>query len=430
MAIQAMQSEEDLRRYAEALVKFGLNLQPEQSVGINAELEHAPFVRLVVEEAYRHGATYVQVDWRDTPVARARMQQSNPEKLDYFPEFEVAKHKQFLEEGWARLSLVGSEFPDLLKDVDPGAMRTVAVTRSQRLKFYMQAVMANQLQWCVAGVPTQAWATKVYPELAPEVALSELWNQVLRMCRIDQPDPVAAWAEHDATLKSVANFLMRKQVRTLRFVDEKLGPDGLPATDLTIGMTDRPQWLGAGAQRPDGVGFFPNMPTEEVFSTPHNQRTEGYVRLSKPAFPFQREVKEGFFRFAQGEVVEFDAAEGREVLEQFFELDGTRRLGEVALVDVRSPVNQANVVFFEILFDENAACHIAFGEAYPDGVVNGSKLPEEELRSLGVNKADAHLDVMISNATMRLTGICEDGSEVVIMERGEFVSAVTERVKA
>jgi aminopeptidase len=335
-----------------------------------------------------------------------------------------------LDEGWARLALVGNEFPDLLKDVDPNAMRTVAVTRSQKLKFYTQAMMANQVQWCVAAVPTQAWATKVYPNLEPQAAVAELWRQVLRMCRVDQADPVGAWARHNATLKEVADFLMRNRVRALRFVDGQVGADGLPATDLTIGLTDRPQWLGGGAERPDGLFFLPNMPTEEVFSTPHNQRAEGYVRLSKPAFPFQREVKDGFFRFAQGEVVEFDAAEGREVLEQFFELDGTRRLGEVALVDVNSPVNQANVVFYEILFDENAACHIAFGQAYPDGVVDGSKLPEEELRSLGVNKADAHLDVMIGNSTMRLAGICEDGSEVVIMEQGEFVPAVTQGVPA
>ena len=423
-------AEEELRRYAEVLVKLGVNLQPGQSLRIGAELEHAPFVRIVTEEAYRQGAPYVQVDWADTPLARARMQYSSAENLSYFPEYEVAKARQMVDEGWARLALVGNEFPDLLKDVDPAAMRTVAVTRSQKLKFYMQAMMANQMQWCVAAVPTQAWAAKVYPDLAPDAALAELWTQVLRMVRVDQPDPVEAWTKHNVTLKGVADFLMRNKVHTLRFIDTKTGPDGLPATDLTVGMTDRPQWLGAAAQRPDGLSFLPNMPTEEVFSTPHNQRTEGYARLSKPAFPFQREVRDGFFRFVNGEVVEFDAAEGREVLEQFFELDGTRRLGEVALVDVRSPVNRANVVFYEILFDENAACHIAFGEAYPDGVVNGSKLSEEELRSLGVNKADAHLDVMIGNETMRLIGIREDGSEVVIMERGEFVPAVTQGVTA
>jgi aminopeptidase len=420
----------DQCRYAEALVKFALNVQPGQNLFIRAELEHAPFIRLVVEEAYQNGAKYVVVDWQDAPVARARLKYSQPDYLDYYPEFDVQRHRQMLDEGWARLSIVGSEFPDILQDVEPSAMRKAAVVRSQKLKFYTQAMMANELQWCVAAVPTRAWAAKVYPDKPIDEAVAELWRQVLRMARVDQPDPVAAWAKHNATLKGVADFLMRNKVRTLRFVDSKLGPDGLPATDLTVGLPDRVQWLGGGQDRTDGLPFLPNMPTEEVFTTPHNQRTNGYMRISKPAFPFQREVKEAFFRFADGEVVEFDAPEGREVLEQFFALDGTRRLGEVALVDVRSPVSQANVVFYEILLDENAACHVAFGEAYPDGVIDGSKLSEEELRAQGVNKADAHLDVMIGNETMRLTGICEDGSEVLIMENGQFVPAVTQGVGA
>lgn len=415
----------DLERYAEALVKSGLNLQAGQSLQIRAELEHAPLVRLVTEEAYRQGAMYVLVDWMHTPVDRARMKYSRAEFLDYFPEYEIGRHRQMLDEGWARLALVGSEFPDLLNDVDPNTMRTVTLTRSQKLKFYMQAMMANTMQWCVAAVPTRAWAAKVYPNLSQDEALAELWRQVLRMVRVDQADPVAAWEKHNATLRGVVDFLMHKKVRTLRFVDSVAGPDGKPATDLSIGLPERVQWLGAGAERTDGLPFLPNMPTEEVFTTPHNERTEGYMRLSRPAFPFQREVKDGYFRFEKGEVVEFDASEGREVLEQFFAMDGTRRLGEVALVDVRSPVNEANVVFYQILFDENAACHVAFGEAYPDGVIDGSKLSEEELRGQGVNKADAHLDVMIGTSTMQLTGICADGSEVVIMERGQFVPAIT-----
>jgi aminopeptidase len=335
-----------------------------------------------------------------------------------------------LDEGWARLAIVGNEFPDLLKDVEPTAMRTVSLVRSQKLKFYTQAMMAHHMQWCVAAVPTQAWAMKVYPHLAPQEAVRELWRQVLRMARVDQPDPVAAWAAHNETLKGVADFLMHHKVRTLHFVDTQLGPDNRPATDLTIGLPEPVQWLGGGQERVDGLPFLPNMPTEEVFTTPDNRRAEGYVRLSRPAFPFQREVRNAFFRFDNGEVVEFDASEGRDVLEQFFAMDGTRRLGEVALVDVRSPVSHANVVFYEILLDENAACHVAFGEAYPDGVIGGSTMTEEELRSLGVNKADAHLDVMIGNATMRLTGVCADGSEVLIMENGEFVPAVTQGVPA
>ncbi|MCC6169976.1 MAG: aminopeptidase [Caldilineaceae bacterium] len=417
-------------RYADLLVSTGLNLQPGQSLRIGAELAHRDLARDVAEAAYRAGAPYVHVDWQDTPLARARLVHSRPDYLGYFPDFEVARHRRMIDEGWARLSLVGPEFPDLLDDVDPAAMRTVAVTRSQKIKFYTQAVMANQVQWCVAAVPTPAWAEKVFPALPPEQAVDALWDVILRTCRADQPDPAAAWQTHDRMLKGVVDFLARRQVRSLRFLDSQPGPDGRPNTDLTVGMTDRPQWMGAAAQRPDGVVFFPNMPTEEVFSTPHNRRTEGWVRISKPAFPFEREVRDAYFRFAEGEVVEFYAAVGRQVLEQFFALEGTRRLGEVALVDVRSPVNQANVVFFETLFDENAACHIAFGEAYPDGVVDGSRLDEEELRRLGVNQADAHEDMMIGTPTMRLTGLCADGSEVVIMEDGSFVPEVTGEVRA
>lgn len=421
----SVEFEARLTSYAQAILKIGVNLQPGQSLRIGGELEHAPLVRALAAEAYRLGAPYVQVDWADMPLARARMRESAAAQLSYFPEFEIAKHRQMVDEKWARVALVGAEFPDLLNDVEPTAMRTVAVTRSQKLKFYMQTMMANQIQWCVAAAPTQAWARKVFPGLDAESALARLWEVVLSTCRVDLADPVAAWQVHDAKLKGVVDFLMRKQVRTLRFVDAVTDAAGKPLTDLTIGLTDRPQWLGASAHRPDGVPFMPNMPTEEVFTTPHNQRTHGYAQLSKPAFPFQREVREARFEFVDGAVVAYDAAVGKEVLDQFFQLDGTRRLGEVALVDVHSPVNKANVVFFEILFDENAACHIAFGEAYPDGVANGSKLPEEELRALGVNKADAHLDVMIGSATMRLTGICADGSEVLIMEQGEFVPAVT-----
>jgi len=162
------------------------------------------------------------------------------------------------------------------------------------------------------------------------------------------------------------------------------------------------------------------MPTEEIFSTPHRERTEGWVRITKPAFPFEREVREAFFRFADGDVVEIRAAQGQEVLEQFFAIDGARRLGEVALVDGRSPVNQAGVIFYETLFDENAVCHIAFGQAYPSGVEDGAEMPAEELDALGVNRADTHLDVMIGSDTLDVYGTGADGHVVKVMERGRF----------
>ncbi len=413
-------------RYAELLVRTGLNLQPGQSLVISAELEHAPLVRLVAAAAYRGGARYVDTVWRDTPTSRARLANAQAETLSFYPDYEVARYRQMVDEGWARLALVGAEFPNIFDDVDPQSMRTEVVARRQKTRFYSEAMMANKMQWCVAGAPTQAWALQVFPDQKPADALGQLWQMVLRTCRVDQPDPDAAWQEHHAALTGVTAFLAREQVRAVRFVDAAPGPDGKPASDLTVGLTDRPRWIAAGSTTPAGVPFFANMPTEEVFTTPHSRRTEGYVRISRPAVPFDRLVENAWFRFEGGEVVGFGAETGQDVLEQFFAINGTRRLGEVSLVDVRSPIHQAGVIFHEILFDENAACHIAFGEAYPAGMEGAEELSGDEQAAAGVNKSDMHEDMMIGTATMDVTGLTADGREVAVMRQGQFVPEALE----
>jgi aminopeptidase len=410
--------------YAELLIKIGVNLQPGQALRIGAELEHREFARLVCAAAYQAGARYVQMDWADTPIARNRLLYSQPDYLDFFPEYEVARHHEMADDRWARLTLVGAEFPTIFDDVDPAVMRRVASVRSKKVKFYTQAVMASQIQWCVAAVPTAAWAKQVFDSLSADEATTKLWQVILRMCRVDQTDPVAAWRQHDHNLKQVANFMARNQVRSIRYFDPTPGPDDKPATDLMIGLTDHPVWIGGSSFTPGGVEFQPNMPTEEVFTTPHNQRAEGWVRTSKPAFPFEREVTNAYFRFAQGELVEFQTEKGQEVLEQFFQIPGARRLGEVSLVDERSPVNQSGLIFYETLFDENAVCHMAFGRAYPEGLENGSALSEEELRAQGVNESDTHVDFMIGTPSMQVTGLCQDGREVLIMHKGQFTPEV------
>jgi aminopeptidase len=418
--------EEKLSAYADLVVRTGANVQVGQALRIRSELEHREFVRLLVEVAYKAGAKYVHVDWVDSPSARARFLYGQPDFLEFFPEYEVARHREMVESSWAYIALVGSEFPDLFADVDPAAMRKAAIVRSQKLKFFSEAMMASQSQWCVAAAPTRAWAKKVFPALQDHEAFIALWNVVLQTSRTDLPDPAAAWQEHDRVLKGAVTYMARQKVRGVRFLDQAMGPDGKPNSDLTVWLTEQPNWAGAASTTPQGVQFFPNMPTEEIFSTPHSLRTEGYVRTSKPGFPFQKEVQNGYFRFESGEVVDFNAEVGQVTMEQFFEINGTRRLGEVALVDVRSPVNQANVTFFETLFDENAACHIAFGEAYPVGVENGEEMSSDELSALGVNKADAHLDLMIGTPTMDVIGLCADGSEVMLMEHGQFTAAITQ----
>ena len=412
-------------RYADLLIQTGLDLQPGQALQISAELEHAPFVRLVTAKAYDAGARYVHVLWQDTPTQRAHLQHVSPEYLDYFPDYEVSRYRQMVDEGWARLSLTGAAYPDIFEDVDPDAMRRIAVMRREKIKFYTDAVMSNAFQWCVAGVPTQAWAQQVFPDLTADDALAKLWALIFQVCRVEASDPVAAWKEHDVALNKVVAFMARHGVTELRYLDPTPGPDGRPRTQLTLGMTDQPRWIAASSQTPAGVRFFPNMPTEEIFTTPHRLRADGWARTTKPFFPFERQVDDAWFRFEEGKVVDYSAARGQEVLDQFFAVDGARRLGEVALVDVRSPINQAGVLFYDTLFDENAVCHIAFGDAYLEGYVGADDLDETEYEGAGINKSQVHLDVMIGSPTLQITVVTAAGDEIALMENGEFVPEVT-----
>ncbi len=355
-------------QYAELIIKAGVNLQVGQGLSVRAELEHAAFVRVLVGAAYRAGAKFVAVQWDDDPTARERLLHSQPEFLEYVPPFDVTRLHQFLDEGWARLSLVGPAYPTILDDVEPGIIRKMTSARRTATKFYGDATMVHLFPWCVAAVPTRAWAQQVFPEAQDEESVEKLWRTILATARADQPDPQAAWLAHELRLEAVAAALIRLNVRSLHFVDSARDANGQPSTDLVVGLSEAPVWIGGPAFTPQGVRFQPNIPTEEIFTTPHSHHVEGWVSTSKPTFPFGRRVEDAWFRFEKGLVVEYRAAVGQEVISEFFQIPGAQRLGEIALVDVRSPVNQAGLVFYEILFDENCACHMAFGDAYPGGV--------------------------------------------------------------
>jgi aminopeptidase len=414
------------RAYADLIIRAGVNLQPGQSLAIRAELGHREFVRILTTAAYDAGAKYVEVLWLDPLVTKIRYQHVSHEHLGFVPAFEVARANEMLDDRWARIALTGEEYPNAFEDVDPALLREYRQSWYKKLGFFQQRVMNNEISWCVAGVPVAPWAQKVLPGLDAGAATEKLWELTLRVCRADQPDPLAAWQQHDANLKKVSAFMDRYQVRAIRYLDERPGPDGKASTDLTVGLTDRPFWSCGTSDNAAGLPFFANIPTEEIFSTPHNQRTQGWVRTSKPGFPFERELLDAYFRFQDGEVVEWRAAKGQDVLGELFQVPGARRLGELSLVDVRSPINQAGLIFHDTLFDENAVCHIAFGRGYPEGIQGGSKLSQEELAALGLNSSDIHVDLMIGTETMKVIGTCADGSEVAIMENGMFVDAVLE----
>jgi aminopeptidase len=411
------------RRYAELLVQIGVNLQPGQPLVVHAEHEHAPFVHEVAGAAYRAGASFVQVDWEDDLLARERLLHSAPEHLEFVPDYTAARLREFLERGFASLALAGPQHPGALDDVAPEALRKVLAARAARTRFYNDAAMSNAFQWCVAAVPTAAWAQQIFPGLEPAAAVERLWPVILDTVRMNEPDPVAAWRAHDERLNRVAAYLMRTQVRALHFHDPAPGPDGRAATDLTVGLTDAPVWVGPSSVTPGGVRFLANMPTEEVFTSPHRLHAEGWVRTSKPGFPLGQRVENAWFRFAGGKVVEFGAERGADALAQFFQIEDADRLGEVALVDVRSPINRTGLLFHELLFDENAACHVAFGRAYFEGLAGGLEMSAEERSAAGLNGSDTHKDFMIGTPTMDVTGIAADGSRVPVMAQGQFVDA-------
>ena len=410
--------------YAELLLRAGVNLQPGESVLIRAELGHREFVRLLVAAAYGMGARFVVVDWADPLSNRARFLHIDRQYLGHIPEYEITRRRQFIDDKWKLVSLTGTEYPEAYEDVDPTVLLEERKGFATQLRFFMQATMNNQIAWNVAAVPVVPWARKVFPELGDGEALERLWEVVLRTCRADQADPLQAWAEHDRRFKKIGAFMDRHDVRAVRYLDETPGDDGKAFTDLTVGLTDRPAWSGGSSLNAQGQLFFANIPTEEIFSTPHNQRTEGWVRTTKPGFIFEREVSGAYFRFEQGEVVEWRAAKGQEVLDQVFEMRGARRLGEVSLVDVRSPINRSGLTFHDTLFEENAVCHIAFGNAYPEGVRGGATMSDADLEAMGVNSSDTHQDLMIGTEAMQVIGICADGHEVQIMKNGMFVDEV------
>ena len=413
---------EGLRQlYAHLLIKIGVNLQPGQGLSLACEPIHRVFAHEIVVAAYQAGAKHVDINWIDTVISKARFQHASAAAQSFFPQFEVAKRRQFVDEKWATLRISGEEFPDIFANVDPTIMRRAQELRFKNTAFFANAQMADAFQWCVCAAPTPNWAQKLFPDLPQDQAVDRLWHTILQSVRVGETDPVAAWQAHDRRLIGIANVLMARRVRELHFVDTVLAEDNLPRTDLKVGLVESPIWVAASAVTPEGIRFLPNMPTEEVFTTPHRLRTNGHVRLSKPAIIGGREVRNAYFEFVDGVVVAHRASHGQQVLDEMLAINGARRLGEVALVDVRSPINQTGILFYDGLFDENAVCHIAFGKAYPTALQNGTSMSAEALESAGANNSDTHEDVMIGTDTMNVAGTCADGTAIDVMRDGKFV---------
>ncbi len=402
-----------LDRLAQAAVHCGLGLSSGQELVMTARGEALPLARRITEHAYRAGATLVTTFYGDEAAALLRYQHGCDASFDaaagWLYEGMAAAYKN----GAARLAIAGGD-PALLASQDPEKVSRANRANSRAYRPALELITRHDINWTIVAAATPAWARAVFPELEPEAALARLWDAIFAASRVDGPDPVAAWKKHDASLHARAGRLNARRYAGLHFRG--------PGTDLKVGLADDHIWLGGGMQAHNGRYCIPNIPTEEVFTTPHKNRVEGTVTSTKPLSHMGTMIEEIAVRFEAGKIVEARAARGESVLRRLLETDeGAARLGEVALVPHSSPISASGRLFLNTLFDENAACHIALVQAYSTCVRGGDLLAPQELAARGANESLIHVDWMIGSGKIDVDGVTAAGSPEPLLRQGEWV---------
>ncbi|MGM8366520.1 aminopeptidase [Virgibacillus sp. W0181] len=407
-----MTNQETKEKYAELALRTGVNLQKGQALLINAPIEGAEFTRIVVRKAYEMGAKDVHVSWADDELSLLKYEHAPDEVLAAFPEWKVKLQESFAEDGGALLS-IRSTNPDLLENIDPSRVAMANKAAAEALTNFRRYIMNDKITWSIISIPTGDWAQKIFPEASREDAITKLWEAIVKIVRVDREDPVAAWQDHNDTLKAAREVLNERKYNKLLFKG--------PGTDLEIGLPKGHIWKGGSAESEKGIMFNPNMPTEEVFSVPHKYHVNGTVASTKPLNYGGSVIDQFSLTFKEGKVVDVKAEQGGETLEHLLNTDdGARRIGEVALVPHESPVSQSGLVFYNTLFDENASCHIALGKAYPTNLEGGSSMDEEALDKHGINDSLVHVDFMIGSDQLDIDGVKEDGSTEAVFRNGTW----------
>jgi aminopeptidase len=405
---------EQLLRYATLIAAHGLNVQEGQLVQVSSEVFHRPLLDALVSELYRRGAGFVHVELSDPILQRRRIQASRPEFLSMTPAFYTAKFRELVDCTAANLKILGPEFPTYLSDLDPMAVNEVRKAAYQAAKhFYSEGIERSKVHWCVVAASTPGWASRVFPKLPLAEAETRLWEEIFRICRVDKPDFLERWAQHNEVLSVRARKLTGLKISELRFVG--------PGTDLTVGLSSRAVFKGGADRTPQGTSFEPNLPTEECFTTPDWRRTSGTVRATRPFLVNGTLVRELVLQFKDGAISHFECQEGKAALDSYLKSDeGAKRLGEVALVGTDSPVFQSGLVFEEILFDENAACHIAVGSAYKGCLQGGETMSDAECVEIGCNASSVHTDIMISSEEVDVFANRASGESLQLISKGRW----------
>ncbi|WCK55472.1 aminopeptidase [Aneurinibacillus sp. Ricciae_BoGa-3] len=406
------QFEQNLDKYAALAVRMGVNIQKGQTLVINAPLSSAELVRKIAKQAYAAGAKNVHVEWNDEELTRIKYDHAPDEAFSEFPMWKAKGMEEMAESGAAFLTIYAPN-PDLLIGVNPEKIATAAKTNASAMQKYRSYLMADKACWSLISIPTKDWAHKLFPEIPADDAVDKLWEIIFKVTRIDKEDPIQAWKEHNARLAKTVEYLNKKQYKQLVYRG--------PGTEFTLDLPENHVWQGGAVHSEAGIAFNPNMPTEEVFTMPHKDGMNGTVRSTKP-LNYGGNVIENFsLTFEKGKVVDFTAEMGYETLKHLLDTDeGARRLGEVALVPHNSPISNANLIFYNTLFDENASCHLAVGNAYPTNLAGGAAMSQEELAKHGANTSLVHVDFMIGSAQLDIDGLTGDGTREPIFRQGNW----------
>ena len=401
------------RDYAELAVRSGVNLQNGQRLAISCPVECADFARLCAAAAYEAGCKEVIVRWNDDEIRRMKFMHADDEVFDRADSWDSDFWNGLAEEGASFLHIDAGD-PDCLRGVDPDRIRRAQISRGKALETYRTKIMRSESQWSVCCVPSAAWAKAVFPELSEDEAVARLWDEILKACRADGGDVIRRWQDHVDEIKRHVEIMNSHDFKTLRYRNSA-------GTDVTVDLPEGHYWEGGDERASTGVRFSANIPTEEVFTLPDRNGVNGTLAATKP-LSLNGTIVEGFsFRVKDGRIIEVHAEKGEEVLKDAISVDeGASYFGEVALVPHDSPISDSGVLFLNTLFDENASCHFAFGEAYP--CIKGAEdMSEDELKARGMNTSMIHVDFMIGSPDLEITGITHDGREIPVFRNGNFV---------
>lgn len=402
-----------LIKYASLAVNIGVNIQKDNILVISSPIETAEFARLITEEAYKSGAKDVIVHYGDQKLNKIKLENSSLETISNIPEWQAESYNYYARQEACFISISASD-PDGLKGVPVEKIGASQKARTSALKEYFDNSMSNKCRWCVLSVPTLSWAKKVFPKVSDDEAMESLWDVIFKTVRVDTENPVNAWEKHNAYLEEKIKFMNNNNFKSVHLKSAN-------GTDLNIELPEGHIWAGGSERDVNGIPFNANMPTEEVFTLPKKTGVNGIVYSSKPLSYGGNLIDNFSITFKDGKAIDFTAETGYDVLKQMLESDeGAKYLGEVAFVPYNSPISNSKLIFFNTLFDENAACHLAFGRAYESCVKDADKYSEEELEKIGVNNSVIHVDFMIGTSDLEVTGINENGETIQIFSNGNW----------